>query len=340
MDQELKIWYVLIDGQKSGPFCAGELLKEKPLTPEEFTKDSLVWKSGMISWLRAADVSEFAALHPNYVEEESAETPISASQDSVFAESGEESAEISKSYKLDSIVNELKNNFKELKNDFENLRRSNPLAVIAGAAAAGLIFIFLTTYFICGYVDNRREDKKLALEIERIEREFKERQERKEQAFRDSVERVELDRLREIRLELQKQAALDSIARIRAGRKFAAAPPRPLSFTDPSDGNTYTIKKIGNTTWFLDDLQNGRGFTWQQASALCPKGWRLPSDREWRSLASVLKNEAGSHFAPNRYWWSAAGDGADSWYISGGNLVYYSGSDNRSAINRVRCIKE
>jgi len=325
MDEETKIWHILIDNQKLGPFSVDELLREP--TPEKFTKNSLVWKTGMISWRRAADVPEFSVRF-DPVEKESAEAaPESVPQESAGSfESGDESPKVQN---LNRIIKESKNNLK-------NLWKNNPLIVTGAAAAVSLIFIFLTFNVVNNFVENKREEKELALEIERREREFKERQ-----AQRDSVERVELDRLKEIRLELQKKAVQDSIARTQARRRQASsatpAPPHP-TFTDPRDGSAYKIRKFGNTTWFLEDLDNRRGFTWQQALSACPKGWRLPNDREWKSLSSALEGKAGVYFVANRHWWSAA-DGTDSWYLSGGTLVCYSGSDNRSAVHRVRCVK-
>jgi len=330
MDQESKIWYVLIDGQKSGPFSADELLREEPPIPEKFTKDSLVWKTGMISWLRAADIPEFSS-HFDPVFKEPAQDHESAPHESASA-SGGSGAKSLKIPKLDGIIEELKNNF-------ENLRQNNPLMVTCAVVAAAVIFICFTSAFIYNFAENRREDKKLAAEIAEKERIFLETLEQKEQALRDSVERMELDRLREIRFELQRKAILDSIAKLQARKRQISSFSFP-TFTDQHSGSTYKIGQFGTATWFLQDLQNGKKFSWQQASAACPQGWRLPGDNEWRSLASVLKGEAGSYFNSKHYWWSAVDDGADSWYVSGGALVCYSGSDNRSAVYRVRCVKE
>jgi len=342
MDQESKIWYVLIENQKTGPFTVDELLQEEPPIPEKLTKDSLVWKAGMISWLRAFDVPEFAALNPKYVkyvEEEftaAAQEPVS--QKSASSNSGARSPKLLKLFDFNTIIHTI---VKDLKDSFENLRRNNPLAVIGTAVAAAIIFICFTSVFVYNAVENRREEKKLALEIAQRDRDFKERREKREQALRDSVERVELGRLKEIRIELQRRAALDSMAKLNARKKTApSSQPSYPSFTDQRNGNIYRIGKFGNTTWFLQDLDYGRRFSWQQAAIACPKGWRLPGDREWRTLASILKDGAGSHFGSNYYWWSAVDDGADSWYVSGGSLVCYSGSDNRSAVYRVRCVKE
>ncbi|MCL2689869.1 MAG: GYF domain-containing protein [Chitinispirillia bacterium] len=350
MEQESKIWYVLIENQKLGPFTADELLQEEPqipVIPEKFTKNSLVWKTGMISWLRAADVPEFGLrLNPvtgdnrefnyssssNLVSKEYAKTIESAAQKSSSSIHGDKSSQSTKLEipKLDDIV-------KGLKNSFQNYRRSNPLAVAGAAVAAGLIIIFFTYMFISNRVENRQEERKLAAEIMQRERVFRERQEQREQAYRDSLERVERVRL----LALEEKARLDSLARIQTRRR-AAAPASPPSkfFTDPRDSINYRIHRFGTITWFLDDLHNGRRFSWQQAATACPQGWRLPDDKDWRALAAILKSGAGSYFVSNHYWWSAENSGADSWYLSRAALVCYSGGDNRSAVHRVRCVKE
>ncbi len=73
-------------------------------------------------------------------------------------------------------------------------------------------------------------------------------------------------------------------------------------FTDSRDGRTYYYKTIGNRDWLtrnvewtgagksfedcdvMDDIY-GRYYTWSEAQAACPEGWRLPSDDDWLDLA-------------------------------------------------------
>ncbi|MEZ5106155.1 MAG: FISUMP domain-containing protein [Draconibacterium sp.] len=98
-------------------------------------------------------------------------------------------------------------------------------------------------------------------------------------------------------------------------------------FTDPRDGKTYRTVKIGNQTWFAENLAylpsifpaqdgsytqpryyiydyNGTDVTiakqqsnyaiygvlynWPAASISCPSGWHLPSDDEWKQLEMTL----------------------------------------------------
>jgi uncharacterized protein (TIGR02145 family) len=86
------------------------------------------------------------------------------------------------------------------------------------------------------------------------------------------------------------------------------------TFKDARDGNVYNWAKIGTQTWmtknlkynvpaaswaFNNDSANevnfGRLYTWKAAQTACPKGWHLPSDKEWGALIQYLggSNEAG-----------------------------------------------
>lgn len=82
----------------------------------------------------------------------------------------------------------------------------------------------------------------------------------------------------------------------------------PNTFTDPRDNQTYKIVKIGNQTWFAENLayvpQNGNYwaydnnqsnvatygylYDWNTALTACPSGWHLPTDAEWTILTNYL----------------------------------------------------
>ncbi|MCB9267305.1 MAG: hypothetical protein H6558_19965, partial [Lewinellaceae bacterium] len=50
---------------------------------------------------------------------------------------------------------------------------------------------------------------------------------------------------------------------------------------------------VGEGCWFYDDdpkngKKYGRLYTWEAAQKACPPGWRLPTDEEWKALASCF----------------------------------------------------
>jgi len=81
-------------------------------------------------------------------------------------------------------------------------------------------------------------------------------------------------------------------------------------FTDPRDGQTYRIVRIGNRTWMAENLnykavnsscydndefnckKYGRLYGWGTAMSVCPIGWRLPSSAEWDDLVQVAGGSA------------------------------------------------
>lgn len=86
------------------------------------------------------------------------------------------------------------------------------------------------------------------------------------------------------------------------------------TFKDSRDGNVYNWVKIGAQTWMTENLKfsvpdgswaynndsvnlptYGRLYSWKAAQTACPKGWHLPSDKEWDAVIKTLggSTEAG-----------------------------------------------
>lgn len=89
-------------------------------------------------------------------------------------------------------------------------------------------------------------------------------------------------------------------------------------FTDERDGREYFYNSIGGTDWMMSNLAwagtkdapagisydgapvmdgiFGRYYSWVEAQAACPAGWRLPSEEDWCALGSAcgLATKAGS----------------------------------------------
>jgi uncharacterized protein (TIGR02145 family) len=94
------------------------------------------------------------------------------------------------------------------------------------------------------------------------------------------------------------------------------------TFTDPRDGQVYKIVKIGDQTWFAENLNYesegslcydndpenckiyGRLYDWSIALTICPEGWHLPSGDEFIELINFLggQTEAGGRLKNITGW--------------------------------------
>jgi len=105
------------------------------------------------------------------------------------------------------------------------------------------------------------------------------------------------------------------------------------TFTDPRNERTYVTVTIGEQTWFAENLDfdtagsfrnpNGRSYgryyTLRSAKNVCPDGWKLPTDEEWKELEMSMhmtKDEA------DRIGWRGGAQGMwlkskEGWYDLG-----------------------
>ena len=103
------------------------------------------------------------------------------------------------------------------------------------------------------------------------------------------------------------------------------------SFTDPRDGQSYDIVKIGERTWFAENLnfategsvcpegdtrkcsEYGRLYTWDDARTACPEGWHLPDSADFATLVEQAGGaaEAGEKLKSTGGWFKK-GNGTDA----------------------------
>ena len=93
------------------------------------------------------------------------------------------------------------------------------------------------------------------------------------------------------------------------------------TITDPRNGQTYPTVQIGDQCWlqnnmnyetgnswcYNNDLANcnvyGRLYDWETALNVCPSGWHLPSDDEWK----ILEGTVDTHYGVGDPEWDKTG---------------------------------
>ncbi|TVQ89264.1 MAG: hypothetical protein EA393_07315 [Bacteroidetes bacterium] len=105
------------------------------------------------------------------------------------------------------------------------------------------------------------------------------------------------------------------------------------SFTDPRDGKSYETVTIGNQVWMAENLAYeptsgnycasdndksnvetyGYLYNWQTALNVCPVGWHLPSDNEWKELTTFVGFFDSVKKLKAKSGWSDNGNGSDDY---------------------------
>ena len=106
------------------------------------------------------------------------------------------------------------------------------------------------------------------------------------------------------------------------------------TLVDDVDGQTYKTVKIGDQEWMAENLRRktndycydddeenctkyGRLYTWSIARSACPKGWHLPSEKEFETLlVAVGGTENSAKKLKSSSGWDKNGNGQDSFCFS------------------------
>lgn len=94
-----------------------------------------------------------------------------------------------------------------------------------------------------------------------------------------------------------------------------SATTQKTGFHDSRDGKTYRTMDFNGKTWMAENLnfavngsscyenqpenceKYGRLYTWDQAMAACPKGWRLPNNADFEQIKNSMEQEFGTRRA-------------------------------------------
>jgi uncharacterized protein (TIGR02145 family) len=110
-----------------------------------------------------------------------------------------------------------------------------------------------------------------------------------------------------------------------------AVPVSKGQMTDSRDGTIYNTVTIGSQRWMAENLnfrtgasgcygkkaancaKYGRLYDWETARSACPRGWHLPSDREWTQLEGLIGQGANAQVGEKLKAASPGWDGSDAY---------------------------
>jgi len=102
------------------------------------------------------------------------------------------------------------------------------------------------------------------------------------------------------------------------------------SFTDSRDSKDYKTVILDKQTWMAENLnydangskchdnseincqKYGRLYDWDAAMSACPKGWHLPSDKEWEALVNFAGGAIAGNMLKALSGWAENGNGVDA----------------------------
>jgi uncharacterized protein (TIGR02145 family) len=122
---------------------------------------------------------------------------------------------------------------------------------------------------------------------------------------------------------------------VQPAQETKTAPSVEQTFTDSRDGKSYRTIAIGKQTWMAENLnyatsgsqcyanessnceQYGRLYHWYTAMGVCPVGWHLPRESEWKTLTGYVGGDkkAGKKLK-SASGWNKNGNGTDDYGFS------------------------
>jgi len=158
--------------------------------------------------------------------------------------------------------------------------------------------------------------------------------ERFEEAVKNNVERAE-------KMEKEAKERAEREAKEKAEREAKEkAEKEARKFIDIRDKKTYNSVNIGSQTWMVENLnydakdskcydnkpancdKYGRLYDWKTATTACPKGWHLPSKKEWEELKGFVEKRKD---LKAKSGWNKNGNGTDDYGFSALPGGYYGG---------------